>query len=169
MTALSLDDVKAYLRYTNDSSDGPLTLMLKAGQNWVERYTSHLLTQREVTQTASTFKAFHDLRWRPFVPDSLSISYLDANMAEQAHGSFASYLVGDAGRVVPFGSWPTSARGVTFTYQAGYETPDEVPDLYLQAIALYVGMSDEERTAFAAGGQTALHFMLEDHHQPVIA
>lgn len=169
MTALTLAQVKAFLRYTNTDSDGPLDLMLKAGQNWVERHTSRLMTQREITESFPAFSSYHDLRWRPFVADSLTIEYLDVDFAAQTFDGFVVFGFGDGSRLVPTTSWPIGARGITLTYTAGYEAAEDVPEVMLHAVALYVAMSDEERSTLATGGANALTFLLEDLHPPVLA
>lgn len=169
MTALALEDVKDFLRYSNNSNDGPLTLMLNAGQDWVERYTNRLMVQREVTQSLPAFGAYHDLRWRPYVADSLTISYLDGSFALQSFADFAVYGFGEASRLVTTSAWPIGATGINLTYTAGYETVEEVPDVMIHAVALYVAMSDQERSTIDSTAMNGLKFMLGKLHSPVLA
>lgn len=169
MTALTLEQIKDFLRYDGAADDAALTIMLKGGQNWIERHTNRLMAQREVAQSLPAFAPYHDLRWQPFVADSLSIAYLDSSFAEQTFTDFAVFRFGDGARVVPKSAWPQGATGIRLTYTAGYATVDEIPEVMLHALALYVAASDEERAEIAAGGRTALTFLLEDLHAPVIA
>ena len=166
---LTVDQVKDFLRYDGAENDAALTILLKGGQSWIERHTDRLMTQREVTQSIPAFPAYIDLRWKPFVPDSLSIAYLDGAYTEQAFDQFAIVPNGEGARAVPRAAWPKSATGVRLTYTAGYATPDEIPEVMIHALALYVGASDDDRSAMTADGRGALTFLLEGLHSPVIA
>lgn len=123
MTALTLSEVKNYLRYEEDDTwqDDALGIILAGAQRWVENYTGHILTQRVVTETLVAFPAFHVLRWKPYVADSLTLTYLDSSYAEvDDFEAFAVFDALGATRVVPTSEWPTSVGGITFSYMAGY-------------------------------------------------
>ena len=169
MTALTVDQVKDFLRYDGAENDAALTIMLKGGQSWIERHTNRLMTQREVTQTLPSFATYHDLRWKPFVADSLSIAYFDGSFTEQTFTDFAVFPFGDGARAVPKSAWPKGASGVRLTYTAGYAEVDDIPEVMIHALALYVGASDEDRSTMKAEGRGALTFLLEGLHSPVVA
>lgn len=178
MAALSIADVKKYLRYraADTSQDDPLAIIVNGGQRYIENYTGHLLVQREVTESPVAFPvaiqtgvlAYYDLRWKPYVVDSLAVAYLDTSKAPQEYEDFTIYPAQGTQRVIPASAWPGALAGVTFTYTAGYET-DAVPEDLLHALCLYSGMSDEERGEASSAGWTAMEHLLIPYRLPVLA
>ncbi|TCM17212.1 gp6-like head-tail connector protein [Novosphingobium sp. PhB165] len=168
MSGLTLDQVKGWLRYDTDDNDVALTIMLKAGVQWIERYTGHLFTQRAVTESLRASQSYFDLRWKPFQAGSLSVSFIDCAFAEQEFDSASIFPIGDTYRVQA-ASWPRGAQTINLTYMAGYATSDEIPDVFAMALALWSGMTDADRASLSEDGKSAMHFLLEDYHLPVLA
>lgn len=167
--SLTVQQVRDFLRYDHADNDPALTIILNGAKNWVERYTGHLLTVQAKTEGVPSFQAYHDLRWKPYVADSLTINYRDADFVQQSFADFTSYDTQGTVRVLPVSAWPTSAVGVQLQYQAGYATPDDVPDVLIHALAVYAGMSDEDRASLNGDSKGALHWLIEDFHLPVLA
>jgi uncharacterized phiE125 gp8 family phage protein len=175
MTALTLDDLKNYLRYEIDDTDQDvaLNLILKGGQSWIERYTGLLLTQREVTQSSAAFGDYIDLRYGPYLADSLTIGYLDAAGATQTLDAFQASVSNGATRIYPAvgATWPDvgTPAGITLTYTAGYADPDDAPEVLLYALGIFAAMGDDERAGGDSTSWGAIKALLEDFHCPVIA
>ena len=166
---LTVPQVRDYLRYDHTDNDPALAIILDGAKNWVERYTAHLLTQRTVSESFPAFRTYHDLRWKPYLADSLAITYRDGDFAEQTFADTRIYASQGTFRVSPATVWPTGAVGATLTYTAGYETADEVPDVLIHALAVYAGMSDEDRATLNGDSKHALNWLLEDFRLPVLA
>lgn len=172
MTAVTLPELKNYLRYeaADTSQDTALGIVLGASQRWVENYTGHILTQRPVIQTPRTLGDYVDLRWRPYVADSLTIAVLDAAYAvDDTFDGFVVYEVDDGWRVKATGAWPTTTGGFTFSYVAGYEDIYDVPEDLLLGVMLHAGMTDEERGDQSSQGWKSLYNQLELYRLPALA
>lgn len=179
MAALTLAEAKKYLRYeaADTSNDDALNLIIDAGQRYIENYTGHILVQRQVTETLTTFPVaritgqvpYHDLRWKPYVADTLAVTYLDAVYESAEFEDVTIYNHAGATRVIPTSSWPGAFIGVTLTYSAGYATAAAVPDDLMLALAVFASMTDEERSAPESNGWKSVHSLLEFYHTPVLA
>ena len=178
MSALTLTQVKEYLRYetADTSNDNTLTIMLAGAQRWVENYTGHILVQREVVESPAAFPVaptgqtpYFDLRWKPADSTTIEIGYLDSDLEAATFTAFTSYLVNDTYRVVANVAWPTTGSGITFTYTAGYEAVDDIPDDIMHAMLIYLGMSDDDRAETNAMGWKALDSILQHYRLPVLA
>ena len=179
MTSLAFTDVKKYLRYedADTSNDSTISLIVDAGQRYIENYTGHILVQREVVESLTTFPVarvtgevpYHDLRWKPYVDDSLEVGYLDGDYATQTFADVTLYPHSGTTRVIPTSAWPGEYLGVTFTYTAGYATAADVPDDLILALAVFTSMTDEERCAPESAGWMALDRILTPYRLPVLA
>lgn len=152
MTALSLDDAKNFLRYetTDTDQDPTLTTLLAAGQDYVERITGHLLTQREVTQGASELAGAITLNKYPIDPDQpITITYFDTDGAAQTITTARLAACLRPAYLTPAfqTTWPIADCGqpITITYTAGYASADDVPAGLLHAMLVYAGMGDDAR------------------------
>ncbi len=172
MTAPTLPELKNYLRYEADdtSQDTALGTILGGAQRWVENYTGHLLTQRVVTETPLTLGDFYDLRKRPYVADSLTITVLDSDYApNDEFATFAVFEVGGVWRVAPHTIWPTTYGGFSLSYMAGYDDIYGAPEDLILAVALLAGMTDEQRGDQSSQGWRSLYSLLEQYRMPVLA
>lgn len=178
MSALTVNQVKAYLRYdsVDTSQDSTLTLILAAAQRWVENYTGHILVEREVTESPVAFPtaptgqtAYHDLRYKPAQADTLDIAYLDADLEAQTFTAFTAYLASGTYRIVADVSWPEDASGVAITYMAGYAEVADIPEDLIHAMLLYAGMSDQDRAETNSMAWKALDAILTHYRLPVLA
>lgn len=169
---ITLPDLKNYLRYedADTSQDSALGTILSGAQRWVENYTGHIMTQRTVSQSSSVLGDYLDLRFRPYVTDSLVITTLDSDYTvDDSFDAFVVFEVNGIVRVKPTGAWPVSTGGFTFTYLAGYEDAYDIPEDLMLAICLLVGMTDEQRGDQSSQGWKALYAMLEQYRMPVLA
>lgn len=179
MAVLTVSDIKKYLRYddSDTSNDDPLTIILNGGQRYIENYTGHLLAEREITQAVKAFPTarvsgeapYFDLLWKPYKADTLEITYLDSSLDAGTYIDFTIFSYEGTQRVIPASSWPSARGGIAFTYTAGYATVDEVPDDLIHALAIYAGMSDEDRAAPNSAAWTALDHLLTPYRLPVLA
>lgn len=155
MTALTVTEVKNYLRYEeeDDYQDTALGIILGAAQRWVEEYTGHILVQRIVTETPLAFEPFHTLRYKPYVADSMEISYLDGSFeAVEDYADFTVYQGLGGHRLITTSAWPATTGGIVLTYMAGYEDAYDVPDDLMHAVAVYAAAADEGRADMGSGG-----------------
>ena len=157
-TLVTLALVKEHLRKTTTDEDSAIGAYLAAAIAYVEKYTGHILAQREVTDAFPAWGSYLTLRHQPITvgdpTPALTVSYLDSEGNE----------VEFTGRVVrdqtypwtiypPFGSpFPTLADNgtITVTYTAGYAT-GEVPDDLNAAVLLLCGHWYSNRAAVAEG------------------
>jgi len=157
---LSVEEAKAQLGLTDsDTTDDPMIGgLIIAARQWAENYTGHVLTAREVVETRDAFTCWLDLYAWP-VRSITSIQYLDGNGALQSLdvSAFAAPITRRPVRLTSaFGSrWPVTARmpaAVTITMQAGYESPEAVPQAIKQAMLLMIRHWYDNRSAVAVGG-----------------
>lgn len=169
---ITLSQLKNYLRYedADTSQDSALGVILGGAQRWVENYTGHVMTQRAITETPPLTGDYHDLRFRPYVADSLTLTYLDSDGQEaDTFEAFKVFQVHGVWRVKPDSAWPTTTGGYTLSYMAGYEDVYDVPEDLLLAVALHAGMTDQERGDQTAQGWKAIYKLLEQYRMPVLA
>lgn len=166
--SVTIEQVRAFLRYDTQDSDSSLTIMMKAGQDWVERHTGHMLVERHVSQSIPSFHPTIDLIWGPYKPGTLEITYFDNAFVQQDFVGFAVYPAFGAQRVAATTSWP-SGSGATLAYTAGYADPMNVPAAMIHAVCLYCAMSDEDRGDIETTSWDALRNILGDYWRPVIA
>lgn len=179
MAVLTLAEIRAYLRYdsADTSNDTAHNIILDGGQRWIENYTGHLLTEREVVETPVTFPIarrlnevpYFDLRWKPYKADSLEIGYLDSALEAASFEDVTLYAFDGTTRVIPTLAWPGNYLGVTFTYTAGYANAAAVPDDLFHALAIYAAMTDDERASPDAGAWRTLDNILGHYRLPVLA
>jgi hypothetical protein len=170
MAVISVSDVKKFLRYRSGdvSNDDPLSIILNAGQRYIETFTGHLLSRREVVEAPASFPAsYYDLRWKPYVADSLVVGYLDGESEAQTFDDVTIFAAQGTTRIT--GTWPIATAGVSFTYEAGYEALEDIPEDLIHALCLYSAMSDEDRAAPGSAGWTALEHLLLPYRLPVMA
>ncbi len=172
MTAVTITQVKEYLRYeaADNSQDTALGIILDGGRRWVENYTGHILVQRPVAQSPRLLADYVDLRWRPYVEATLSLTVLDADYAEDdTFADFVVFEVNGIWRVKPKTAWPTTTGGFTFAYMAGYDDSYGAPEVLWEAVALHAGMTDEQRGDQSSQGWKSLYNLLEQYRMPVLA
>lgn len=144
---VSLEMAKAQIGLLDDDSrDDLIADYITAAREYVEAYTGTILVPREVTESRDAFAPFFELRWAPFDPETVEISYTDTDNVGQS----VSEVTVNGSRVRPgFNAWWPSVRygtGVTITYTAGY-APEAVPVRLKQAILLLVAHWFEFRSA----------------------
>ena len=176
MTVLTVAEAKKYLRYdaADTSNDDPLAIIVAGAQRWVENYTDHILEQRTVTQTFPAFPTaaplYFDLRYKPYVADSLVVSYLDADFATVSDfDAFTIYAHEGTQRVIPDSAWPDAYQGVSLSYTAGYADIDAVPEDIIHAICIYAAATDQERASPDGDAWKALDSILWNYRLPVLA
>lgn len=143
---VTLTDAKAHVRRTDSAEDGILATYLAAAIAWVENYTGHLLTQREVTDTFSAWGEFLTLRHQPILVDDPTPTFtVEYTNTDGDPTEYTAYVLRD--ERYPWTLYPPLTDGfpalgsggsITVTYTAGYAT-GEVPDALNQTVLLLVG------------------------------
>lgn len=157
-TLVTLSTVKEHLRKTTTDEDTAVGAYRSAAIAYVERYTGHILTQREVTDAFPAWGDYLTLRHQPITvgdpTPALTVTYLDTEGDEI---EYESRVVRDQtypwAIYPPFGdSFPTLADNgtVTVTYTAGYAA-GEVPDDLNAAVLLLCGHWYSNRAAVQEG------------------
>lgn len=149
--ALTLETAKQFLRYEADDTDQDdvISIAMAAGQEWVERYTGLLLTQREVTQAFPRFCGALGLLYGPVEADSSTINYVGSDGTATTVDSRMIITDGE-GRATLWplsgAQWPIADEtGLSITYTAGYADPDTIPAGLLHAMLVYAGAFDDLR------------------------
>jgi uncharacterized phiE125 gp8 family phage protein len=172
-TLVTLDTVKQHLRKTTAEEDTVIGAYRTAAIAYVEKYTGHILIQREVTDSFAEWGDFLTLRHQPITvgdpTPTLEVTYHDAEGDETEY----------AGRVIrdqrypwtihaPYGDeFPVLADNGTInvTYTAGYDA-GEVPDELNAAVLLMSGHLYHNRSAVVEGSFEDLPFTIENLCRP---
>lgn len=149
---VSLEDAARHLRLTADESVGreaDLQDFVADAAGWVEKYTGHLLTERQVTETLATFDG--SLTAWPIKPAvAVALAYGAPGATPTIITGAALRLSGRPARLVrpaALPHWPRLAAGetVTVTYTAGYADGDAVPRNFRRAMLVLIGAYDADR------------------------
>ena len=154
---ISLEEAKAQLGILDDNDDPRITGLIIAARRFAENYTGLILIAREVTQQADRFGSWLDLYHWP-VRELTSITYLDSYGAVQTLDT-TGYIAMMSRRPVRLApainsTWPTAANipgGISITYQAGYESAEDVPEEAKQAMLLLIRHWYDNSSAVVAG------------------
>lgn len=172
MAALvTLTNCKEHVRKGSDTSeDTILGVYRSAAIQWVENYTGHLLTAREVVDAYAEWGEALTLRHQPIAAspapvveytdeDGDTVEYTDAVIRDQR---YPWYVVPPYG-----GEFPTLGDNgaITVTYTAGYAS-GEVPDALNHAVLLLVGHWYSNRSAVDEGSFEGLPFAVESLCRP---
>lgn len=146
----TLDTAKQHLRIIDDNSQDELVQdLLDRAIGRVEKFTGHLLSQREVEQVFETFGVALELTRLPAVSVT-EVAYADENGDPQVYADFLPALTRTPPRIYPArdGWWPSLDQYgvVTVTYDAGY-AEGEVPEGLVQAVLGLVAYWYENRGA----------------------
>ena len=143
---VTLAEVKEHLRiYDNTDSDVQITALIKQGREYVERVTGRALITQTWEMKLDGFKTSLKIPHPP-LQSITDVKYQDASDAEQTLAA-SNYTVDTDSEPARFvqsatGTFPSTyddLNAVTITYVAGYgATRDTVPEMFKQAIKLYV-------------------------------
>lgn len=155
--AVSLEQVKLFLRVDSDEEDSIIEMFISAATAQCEKLTGRSL----ITQTWQTqLDAFIDAIELPFPPvqSIASVSYLDDDGAIQTVDAENYYLDAmDPAWLVPAVgfTWPAAreqANAVTITYVTGYgDDPEDIPADIRSWIMLRVGDLFRNRSSIVIG------------------
>ncbi|MCT8002982.1 phage head-tail connector protein [Sphingomonas sanguinis] len=150
MDIVSLEDARRQLRLGSDTSrDDELRGWIADATGFIEDYTGHTLSLRNVTQTFTGFDTMALRAWPVAASAVPVVTYAD--QAGQAVAVPAARI--DVSRrpvraVPKIGTrWPSVAAGttVTVTVAAGYASADDVPRNFRRAALLLIGAYDADR------------------------
>ncbi len=160
---IELAQAKAHLRVTKDTENGLIEALIVAAREWVENFTGQVLVQREVTQRFGGWRGLTLHAW-PIKADAVvSASYVDkAGTTQNIAG--ARLLMGDVSAevVLPAGSYSALRDGaLTVAVEAGYATPEDVPQSLKQAMLLLIGAWYNQREAVSERVTNEVPFAVE--------
>jgi uncharacterized phiE125 gp8 family phage protein len=157
-SVLSLQEVKDHCRVDGEADDLVLTGLLAAATEQAEIDFDRALMRKTYRLDLPRFYPCIGLPWPPLSSVQF-IKYYDFDNALQTLDEDV-YAV-DFGvepsqvRAAYNQTWPTTYRrhdAVQITYDVGYETAEEVPQLQKQAVLLLIGHWFENREAVSADG-----------------
>lgn len=137
---VTLEQAKAHCRVLHDDEDNLINALIIAAREWVEHFTGHILVKREIVQRLN-WSAPRLFAW-PIADDAEpSVSYLDSDGAPQTLADARLIFGNSYAQIAPaFGAnWPTAYGPVTVTVEAGYGSPEDVPQSLKQAMLLLIG------------------------------
>lgn len=161
---VDLAAAKIECRVVNTTHDTRITQYLNSAIAWVENYTHTKLTRGTVTEYFTAFADSLPILWGPD-PDTLTITYSDADDAEQTIDDARIAL----GYVwPPLGAeWPSVAANsvIAVDYEAGFATTPDDLDL---AVLLYVREMFDNGLITDAGDK-ALMSLCAPYRTPTVA
>lgn len=157
---VTLTEAKRQLRVTNDFENEFIEDAILDAADWIEDYTGHILEEREITETFSSFKRLRLSAW-PIEPGDIAVSTVSGGTPSPVDGAWL-YAVSRPASVLPAlpNRWPGLSAGdfVTVTYTAGYASPDAVPRKMVRAMLVLITGYFEDRSggeAFKDAEETA--------------
>lgn len=160
---IDLATAKQHLRVLHGQEDALITALIVAAREWVENFTGQVLVQREVTQRFDGFTGLALNAW-PIADDAVAvISYVGSDGGLLAVDDARMVLGNVSAQIAPaIGSnWPTSYGPVTVTVEAGYATPEDVPQSLKQAMLLLIGHWYNNREAVSERSTNEVPFAVE--------
>jgi uncharacterized phiE125 gp8 family phage protein len=173
---LTTAELKAQLRKTTTDEDTLIATYGVAAREWCEDYTGHILVQREVTDSFSTWGDFLTLRHQPITvgdpTPTLTVTYLNSD------GDETEYVGVIRDQKYPWTIYP--ANGQTFptiassstinvVYTAGYANAAAVPEKFKWAIKLLVTSMFDNRGSIEEDAERAVRFILRSYRGAVLA
>lgn len=147
---VTLDDAKRQLRIELDdaSQDDELLGFIADAAAWIEDYTGHLLTQRDVTAQFDRFDALSFREW-PIAADAVPIVTYEGASGPVPVTGIKMNISRRPARVVTLsgGRWPALPPGsaITVTVQAGYADDNPVPEVFRRAMLMLIAAYDADR------------------------
>lgn len=148
---VTLEDAKRQLKLEQDdvSQDGEIAAFIADAAAWIETYTGHLLTARQVTESFRGFKPVVMRAWPVQVDAVPGVAYVNGSGEPVAlPGAKIDISMGRA-RILPGSGhfWPfvDSQQPFTVTVRAGYEAGDIVPGVFRRAMLMLIAAYDEDR------------------------
>lgn len=150
MDIVSLEDARRQLRLGSDTSrDEELRGWIADAAGWIEDYTGHTLSLRDVSQTFTGFDAMALRAWPVAATAVPTVTYADQAGQSVVVPSARIDVSRRPVRAVPnIGTrWPSVSAGttVTVTVAAGYASADDVPRNFRRAALLLIGAYDADR------------------------
>jgi uncharacterized phiE125 gp8 family phage protein len=140
--AVSLAEAKAFMKVTSAAEDDLITGMIRTAMEMVEKYSGHILTERELEMVTCGFPVLPELITLPRDPVTaiLSIAYTDPSTGEAVDLDDGAWRWSDSApdQLLPpwRQSWPSAADefgSVRIGFAAGYEE-DLCPALLVDAV-----------------------------------
>jgi uncharacterized phiE125 gp8 family phage protein len=152
---VTLEDAKRQLRMELDdaSQDDEILGFIADAAAWIEKYTGHILTARDVTQEFPGF-GLAPLRAWPVKPSATAtVTYLDSSGNSVAFTGMRLCAATRPARIIPFPAFGFRSprdTNMIVTVRAGYEPGDVVPGNLRRAMLVLIGAYDADRE----GGDT---------------
>ena len=158
---VSLIDAKTHLNVLHSDDDGLIGDLISAARDHVEKYCGAMFATQTAEAKATDWSDMDHLPVRP-ASSVTSITYVDANGAEQTLAASVYELRGDS-IVLKYGqSWPVTQPGslITLTAEVGFAT---VPPAVKHAILLRVEDFYEHRGSEDDSKWTAFDSLLSNY------
>lgn len=160
---VDLAEAKQHLRVLHGEEDALITALIIAAREWVENFTGQVLVRRDVTQRFDGFSGLTLHAW-PIADNAVPvISYTGADGGLLAVDDGRLVLGNVSAQIAPaIGSaWPTSHGSVIVTVEAGYATPEGVPQSLKQAMLLLIAAWYNNREGVSDRPVTEVPFAVE--------
>lgn len=165
-----LQDVKDYLKVTNEDTDAEITGLIASATKSAETFCNRPFIQREFTETFDYFPACIRPEKCPIISVT-SIEYVDQDAQTQ---NYTTYQLDKGskfiqGRIIPNNDsyWPSTKsvlNAVTLKYEAGYGADwNTVPEDVKMAIRYLVSLYFNKRTPISEHGEmdkTVTHLLM---------
>lgn len=170
---VTLAEAKLNLRVDGSDEDARITSLIVAARQAVERMTGLVLTPRTVTETVPTLGRSIDLiAWPVTAITEIRHPDADGALAVLPSDQYRVSLKRRPVRIIPasfnwglapgWNCWPFDRHHhhrerlpVEIDIEAGYATPDDVPEAIKQAMHLLIGHFYTNRSAVDAGVRAA--------------
>jgi uncharacterized phiE125 gp8 family phage protein len=146
-----MEEARRQLRLEPDdeSRDDDLLGWIEDAAGWVEGYTGHLVTEREVVEHVAGFKPVTLAAW-PIAAAALpALAYVGEGGVPIGIASARLDVTRRPARIFPatglFWSFRNAAQPFTVTIVAGYASPDDVPRDMKRAMLILIAAYDADR------------------------
>lgn len=148
---VSIEEARRQLRLESDdaSRDDELQGWIADAAGWVEGYTGHLLTEREVVEHVAGFKPVELSAWPIAAAAAPALAYIAGDGSPVGITGARLDISRRPARVFngrgPFWSFRDAAQPFTVTITAGYAAVDDVPRDMKRAMLILITAYDEDR------------------------
>ena len=180
LEALTVDEVKAYLRVDSDAEDTLLGVLIKASTEMAESYLGRFLLTTVIEEFYDFFPVYKT-GVDPFRGDRniiylsrgpvqtvASVKYIDGNGDEITvdASDYRTDLVSEPSRIFPEHGWygtKDTVNAVIIRYTCGYTQASDVPANIKMAMLLMIGEMYEKRMDSVHRLPTASEFLLNPY------
>jgi uncharacterized phiE125 gp8 family phage protein len=146
---VTLEDAKIQLRSDGEEQDHEIHGFIADAVAWVENYTGHILTPRDVTEQFNGFGCVALRAWPVQRSAAVGVAYIGADGVPIAITGARLDASKRPARVLPprgpFYPFRDTQQLFTVTVRAGWETSDQIPRDFRRAILILISAYDADR------------------------